>query len=271
MSENLGKEKNLDLNSLNVHSDFTDTNKIVNITSTDNDLLTSGNLLNIEHTGNANTVVGPIVNISSTTTSTSLDSVLKVSNTSQTAGNVLEIEGKTDKNALNVTQGNIIYSGDLKGATRFQSHTISQSTLTDFPNNNQNLIKNSFYSSNADTRTVFLPSATTCDIGDFITIFYNTEIGDSKVHTYQLDDNDTSFSLSSSLTRVGGAVASKVELVTTNDKKKLVINGKTNGDGGQGTTIKFVNVDKSKTGWAVEVIIYNQGNGTVASTSTFST
>ena len=112
---------------------------------------------------------------------------------------------------------------------------------------------------------------TTCDIGDFITIFYNIEIGDSKVHTYQLDDNDTSFSLSSSLTRVGGAVASKVELVTTNDKKKLVINGKTNGDGGQGTTIKFVNVDKSKTGWAVEVIIYNQGNGTVASTSTFST
>ena len=158
MSENLGKEKNLDLNSLNVHSDFIDTNKIVNITSTDNDLLTSGNLLNIEHTGNANTVVGPIVNISSTTTSTSLDSVLKVSNTSQTADNVLEIEGKTDKNALNVTQGNIIYSGDLKGATRFQSHTISQSTLTDFPNNNQNLIKNSFYSSNADTRTVFLPS-----------------------------------------------------------------------------------------------------------------
>lgn len=277
MSENLGKEKNLDLNSLNVHADFTDTNKIVNITSTDNDLLTSGNLLNIQHTGNANTVVGPIVNISSSTTSTALDSVLKVSNTAQTAGNVVEIEGTTDKKALNITQGDLVYSGNLKGPTRFQSHTIAKSTLTNFPNNNQNLLKNTFYSGSSDssitdTRTVFLPASSSCEVGDFITIFYNISLADSKVHTYQLDTSDTSYSLSSTLTRVGGSVGSKINMVTTSDKIKLIINGKTNGDGGEGTTIKFVNVDKtSQTGWAVEAIIYNQGDGTVASDSSFTT
>ena len=272
MSENLGKEKNLDLNSLNVHADFIDTNKIVNITSTDNDLLTSGNLLNIQHTGNANTVVGPIVNISSSTTSTALGSVLKLSNTAQTAGNVLEIEGTSNQKALNITNGDLVFSGNLKGATRFQSHTIAKSTLTNFPNNNQNLVKNSFYSGSSDTRTVFLPASTSCSVGDFITIFYNISLANTKVHTYQLDTSDTSYSLSSTLTRVGGSVGSKIDMVTTGDKIKLIINGKTNGDGGEGTTIKFVNVDKTThTGWAVEAIIYNQGDGTDASDSSFTT
>lgn len=271
MSEILGKEKNLNLNSLEVHSDFFDTNKVVNITSTDNDLLTTGNLLNVSHTGNSNTVNGPIVNISSTTTSTNLDSILKVSNTLQTSGNIIEINGKENQTALNVINGNVVVNGFVKSSTRFQKPSISKALLTDLPNDNGIFVKNTFYSipNSSTARTITLPSATSCDIGDFITIFYNEELPNTIIHTFKVNTLDDGFALSSTAIRIGGATASTSSLVTTTDKKNLKLTGATNGDGGKGTTIKFVNVDKSKNGWAVEAITYNQGNGSAAGTIIF--
>ena len=271
MSEILEKSKNLNLNSLEVHSDFVDTNKVVNITSTDNDLLTTGNLLNVAHTGNSNTINGPIVNISSTTTSTNLDSILKVSNTLQTSGNIVEINGKDNQTALNVINGNVVVNGFVKSSSRFQNHSLSKAILSDLPDDNGIFAKNRFYSvpNNSTVRTISLPSSTECDIGDFINIFYNEELPNTIIHTFKVDNLDDGFALSSTAIRIGGASASTSNLVITTDKKNLKLTGATNGDGGKGTTIKFVNVDKSKNGWAVEAITYNQGNGSTGGTITF--
>ena len=268
MTESL-VNKNLDLNNLNVHSDFIDTEKIVNISSKDNDLLTTGNLLNVEHTGNANTVKGPIVKISSTTTSTALNSVLKVENLNQTSGNVVEITGTTDKNALNVTKGDTVIQGNLRAAKLFQSPAFSNKSI-DNPNDiEETLVKNTFYSSIPQARTMTLPQASSCDIGDFITIIYSQVLIAPASHIYKTHSLDTGFSIGSTATRVGGAVASKLDISNSTDKT-LTITGHANGDGGQGTTVKFVNVNKSANGWAVEAITYNQGTGSEGGTIAFS-
>lgn len=265
MTESL-VNKNLDLNNLNVHSDFIDTEKIVNISSKDNDLLTTGNLLNVEHTGNANTVIGPIVNISSSTTSTALDSVLKVSNTSQTSGNVVEIIGTTDKNALNVTKGDTVIQGNLRAAKLFQSPAVTNISHIDIT---ATLAKNTFYKSISSTLSMTLPQASSCDIGDFITIIYSNVLSGGNAHTYNIHSSDIGFSIGSTATRVGGASASKLDLSEDTDNT-LIITGHTNGDGGLGTTVKFVVIDNTSTnGWTVEAITYNQGTGAQEGTIAF--
>jgi hypothetical protein len=102
-------------NALDLKSNKLTSGNALSVASTSNTVLTTGSLVSVAHTGNANTVVGPIVDISTTTTSNTLDSVLKVSNTAQTAGNVVEITGVAGQTALNVTAGNTKLGGVVTG------------------------------------------------------------------------------------------------------------------------------------------------------------
>jgi len=106
------------------------TGNALSVASTSNTALTTGSLVSVAHTGNANTVEGPIVDISSTTTSTGLDAVLKVSNTAQTAGNVVEITGAASKTALNVTAGNVVVAADTLIARGYNATNKTPSIIT---------------------------------------------------------------------------------------------------------------------------------------------
>jgi hypothetical protein len=130
------------------------------------------------------------------------------------------------------------------------------------------LAVNTFFT-NAETaaKAYTLPKCADGAIGDHITVLYIDAIADGNLHSYTLHSGDDNFTLGSSITRVGGANASFAEVSTTNDDI-LKITGKTNGDGGAGTIVRFVNMTGAKDGWAVEAVVLNQGNGSVATNTT---
>ena len=113
-----------------------------------------------------------------------------------------------------------------------------------------------------------LSSAAAGAIGDFISIFYSVAIGNGNAHTFTTT-TDTAYTLGSTAVRIGGGVASKADLSVAADNI-LTITGHTNGDGGLGTTVRFVNVTGAAQGWAVEAITTNQGSGAQAGTIAFS-
>ena len=83
-----------------------------------------------------------------------------------------------------------------------------------------------------------------------------TDVEILNVPTVGADDNDS--------TRPG-----VVDEATTNDNI-LTITGLTDGDGGIGTTLKFVNLTGAANGWAVEATIVHRDKGNAASTAAFS-
>tara|TARA_R110001583_G_scaffold56185_2_gene169949 strand:- start:2415 stop:2978 length:564 start_codon:yes stop_codon:yes gene_type:complete len=113
-----------------------------------------------------------------------------------------------------------------------------------------------------------IPSAASSNIGDWITVFYTTAVNNSANHTYTTT-TDTAYALGSTITRIGGAVTSATDVSVAADNI-ITIAGTTNGDAGQGTTLKFVNTTGTTNGWAAEVIILNQGAGSAALASAFS-
>ena len=108
-----------------------------------------------------------------------------------------------------------------------------------------------------------IPSAAAGKAGDWITVNYTTVITDGQTHTYTTT-TDTTFTAGSYVTRIGGGVASGIDVSDGSAKNILTIDGDTNGDGGIGTTIKFINQTGTTDGWAVEAITYNQGDGSAA-------
>ena len=130
------------------------------------------------------------------------------------------------------------------------------------------LAVNTFYKSRATGTAMTIPSCAAGNIGDHITVFYNTAITNSSAHTYTTT-TDTAFALGSTLTRVGGAVGSSSDVAVAADNI-ITITGHTNGDGGKGTIVRFVNMTGAANGWAAEVITYNQGDGSEAGTIAFS-
>ena len=130
------------------------------------------------------------------------------------------------------------------------------------------LAVNTFYT-NAETaaKAYTLPSCGDGAKGDHITVLYIDAIADGNLHSYTLHSDDDNYTLGSTITRVGGGAASFADVSTTNDDI-VKITGKTNGDGGAGTIVRFVNMTGAKDGWAVEAVVLNQGNGSVATNTT---
>jgi len=119
------------------------------------------------------------------------------------------------------------------------------------------------YHSIATVVTATVPSAAAGKIGDWITVKYTTVINDGVVHTFNTT-TDTTYVAGSTITRIGGGVASGIDVCDGSAKNTLVIDGDTNGDGGIGTVIRFVNTTGAANGWAAESIVLNQGDGSAA-------
>lgn len=167
--------------------------------------------------------------------------------------------GVTSASATTVT-----HADGLKGSRTLQSVANVAPTLISATA----LSVNTYYKSIAAATAMTIPSAAASNIGDFISVYYVTAIGNGNAHTYTTT-TDTAFALGSTATRIGGAVASKGDLSVAADNV-LTITGHTNGDGGVGTTVRLVNVTGATNGWAIEAITTNQGTGAQAGTIAFS-
>jgi hypothetical protein len=172
---------------------------------------------------------------------------------------------------LNITDG-----GTVAGASKFThvNGLVASRTLQSVANvaptdiSATALTVNTYYKSIAAATAMTIPSAAAGAIGDFISIYYSVAIGNGNAHTYTTT-TDTAYTLGSTAVRIGGAVASVGDLSIAGDDV-LTITGHTNGDGGLGTTVRFVNVTGAAQGWAVEAITTNQGDGSQAGTIAFS-
>ena len=125
------------------------------------------------------------------------------------------------------------------------------------------LAVNTNYHSIAGNCAMTIPSAADGKAGDWITVRYITVITDGNTHSYTTT-TDTTFTAGSCVTRVGGGVASGVDVSDGSAKNVLTLDGDTNGDCGIGTVVKFINQTGTTDGWAVEALVLNQRNGSAA-------
>ena len=131
------------------------------------------------------------------------------------------------------------------------------------------LAPNTHYT-NAETaaKAYTIPQAGAGRAGDWITVTYIANIGNGNLHSYT-QTTDANFA-PGSMIRVQPQDATRIAVVdvsTTNDDI-LKITGLTNGDGGIGTTIKFVNKTGAALGWSVDAVVLGQGACTAASATT---
>jgi hypothetical protein len=124
-----------------------------------------------------------------------------------------------------------------------------------------------YVASTSTALAMTIPSAAAGSTGDWISVFYTTAIDNAATQSFTTT-TDTAYALSSTITRIGGAVTSATDLSVAADNV-LNLLGDTNGDCGQGTTVKFVNTTGALNGWAVEAVILNQGTGAEALGSAF--
>tara|TARA_R110000824_G_scaffold35910_1_gene112063 strand:+ start:1138 stop:1737 length:600 start_codon:yes stop_codon:yes gene_type:complete len=160
----------------------------------------------------------------------------------------------------------LVNTAGMRGAKQLRAAATAGAAPTDI--SATALSVNTYYKSIAAATAMTIPSAAAGNIGDFITVYYSVAIGNGNAHSYTTT-TDTTFALGSTAQRTGGAQPSKGDLAVAADNV-LTITGATNGDGGLGTTVKFVNMTGTTNGWAVEAITYNQGNGTEEGTIAFS-
>ena len=165
-----------------------------------------------------------------------------------------------------LTSPTISKAVSITGATVLQSPAVGNVAPTNI--SATALSVNTRYNAIAAATAMTIPSAAAGDIGDWITVFYGVAAGNSNAHTYTTT-TDTAYALGSTAQRVGGAVASTADISVADDNI-LTITGHTNGDGGLGTTVRFVNVTGAAQGWAVEAITYGQGTNAQAGTIAFS-
>jgi hypothetical protein len=156
---------------------------------------------------------------------------------------------------VSITVANKLYRSDLPSMTRGGASTVISNGLE--------LAVNTNYHSVATAAAMTIPSAAAGKAGDWITVRYQTVINNGATHTYTTT-TDATFTAGSCVTRVGGGVASGVDVSDGSAKNILTIDGDTDGDGGIGTIVKFVNTSGTTDGWAVEAITYNQGDGSAA-------
>ena len=119
------------------------------------------------------------------------------------------------------------------------------------------LAVNTHYIVNLTATTAFtLASAADSPIGSWITLLYGTAIGNTNNHSYTCADD--TWAVGSLIFRCGGAVANQADLSVDGDNV-VTIQGITDGDGGVGTCVKFVNTTGEAGGWAVEAVVWGQG------------
>tara|TARA_B100001094_G_scaffold313690_1_gene351723 strand:- start:943 stop:1503 length:561 start_codon:yes stop_codon:yes gene_type:complete len=172
----------------------------------------------------------------------------------------LQVEGKT------ILVGKTVAHGHLTSSKLLQSHAVANVAPTAI--SATELSVNTFYKSIAAATAMTLPSAALGNIGDFISVFYVTAVGGGNAHTYTTT-TDTKFAFGSTAQRVGGAAPSTADVAVAGSNI-LTITGHAKGDGGCGTSVKFVNMTGATDGWAVEAITYNQGDGSEPATIAFS-
>ena len=138
------------------------------------------------------------------------------------------------------------------------------------------LAVNTHYKSIATACAMTIPSAALGKAGDWITVTYGTVINNGVAHTYTSTSDDTSFAAGGVLIALPGADDSngtrvgRVDECSGSGDNTITITGLTDGDGGIGTTMKFVNMTGAVNGWAVEGMITHQDDGDAASTVAFS-
>jgi len=142
---------------------------------------------------------------------------------------------------------------------------ISATTLT---------VNKAYKGSVATNLAMVIPAAGAGKAGDWITVLYNGVINDGQVHTYS-GVTDTNYALGSLIRVEAGADDADstrpavVDLAVASDDV-ITLTGLTDGDGGIGTMLKFVNTSGTTNGWAVEVVVKGQGKQNAASTAAFS-
>ena len=134
---------------------------------------------------------------------------------------------------------------------------------------------NTHYKGSVSTATAMtIPSAAAGRAGDFITVTYTAAINNGAAHTYTTT-TDTAYAAGSLIrTKPGaddadGTRLARVDEATTNDNI-LTITGLTDGDGGIGTTLRFINATGGTNGWVVDAVVEGQGNSKEVSTAAFS-
>ena len=159
-----------------------------------------------------------------------------------------------------------VNSAGIRDARTFRSATsgVAKTAATATELN----VNTHYVNGTATALAMTIPSAASTNVGDWISVFYSTAINNSANHTYTTT-TDTAYALGSTITRIGGAVTSAVDVSVAADNI-LTLAGDTNGDCGMGTTVKLVNTTGALNGWAVEVMILNQGTGAEALGSAFS-
>ena len=123
---------------------------------------------------------------------------------------------------------------------------------------------------NAETaaKAYTLPSAAAGSKGDWITVLYIANIGNTNLHSYH-SATDTQFVLGSKIVvQPHDATRIAVVDISVADDDEVKITGLTNGDGGIGTALRFVNTTGETNGWAVEAIVLGQGACSAASATT---
>jgi hypothetical protein len=128
------------------------------------------------------------------------------------------------------------------------------------------LTVNTNYTNNETAAKAYtIPSCAAGKVGDWITVTYIDNIADGQLHSYH-STSDTQFVLGSRITSDphDGTRVGFVDLSVADDDE-VKITGETNGDGGIGTTLKFLNTTGQANGWVCEVIVKGQGTCAVAS------
>ena len=119
-----------------------------------------------------------------------------------------------------------------------------------------------------------IPSAAAGKIGDWITVTYNGVINNGQAHTYTTT-TDTAYTLGSLIRVKAGADDNDstrpavVDIAVAADNV-ITLTGLTDGDGGIGTVLRFVNMTGAAQGWAVDCVVEGQGKQNAASTAAFS-
>ena len=173
----------------------------------------------------------------------------------------LQVEGRS------MLAGTTVVEGKLRSSTLLQSHASVGKTHSSIAATATAAVNTFYVVTDPTDLIVTLPSAGDGNIGDFINIFYTTAIANANPNTFA--DPDDGFVVGSTVQRVGGGSASMAN-VSVVSQDTITIMGETNGDGGVGTSLKFVNTTGAKSGWMVEAITYNQGSGATLGTIDFS-
>ena len=172
----------------------------------------------------------------------------------------------TSCGAIGVAEANTSYHRlpDL-GMGKAAMTAISATTLS---------VNTAYTGSTATNLAMELPSAAAGKAGDWITVLYATAINDGQAHTYTTT-TDTAYALGSVIRSLPGADdndgtrVGRVDVSVAADNV-ITITGLTDGDGGIGTYLKFVNVTGDTNGWACEVEVLHRDKGNAASTAAFS-